>query len=1335
MRWFDNKETNFRSSLIPYALYAINEEVYDEIVCKEDGYYLIKRCGEKPATLGHGEEVYISDGKKIIYPLPISEIKEIKLDFIPPSLLGEFSRLGMAVDSMPIMEGMAKVDRRFIEGREVERGNDFRINKDTLNSNVPMYIKTIYGTEDGIGVMKPNGKYYITIDIYNNFLKVKQIEVCIGDSKLITEEYIKWNNVINKYQLHADGDIEILDIPKIEINLENEEDRIVSNGEFDIDLYIPTRVLRPLEIPSNISIYNKGLKKGVKWNHVIGAESYEVYLDDKLLETTEYNGYVSENEFEGFMKVRALNEFLNSEYTEPFYIKSVPNEPFQSYLDNYVENNEHVFKISFADYSELESLYRIRYSIDGRQEEIIDLPGSEGMGTIYNHIIRIPQINEYFRISVTAVNEIGETEVVEPIVRYIIDQPRWTYRTQSNEVLMEWKHQIDGVVRYKIVMEKDGEVFDDYAPVDVAVGASMRYTTSLSPTSNMKVTIIPIDNLGNNHIHTKPVEMSKNADKTLSPLKLVHNRLSDTEHEFIWDDIYNCENEYEVVYSVSGGETRREIISSETSIGTGRKYRYIFTFEDYGFINIKVRMNWDLGSSEYSNEITVYHIPSSGLPPAYIRRNRVGDNINILWEGQEYVKDYDLLVRRGRDEDKIITVADNSYLYNLPVPTTTSPAGLTAQEKNKWRLIKYPNTKAAGNTPDWDWIEGLTPLEERIVSDHMINETEMFGNQYVGHFTTCLFLDEDYLIETRIKADDRATLWLNGKKVVSGVGGSWTKCNLDLKAGWNTVDVLLLEVGGSDYFVFENGMRLSTHPAIRTMTNEDRFLKASNDRMEFRVRTRFLNGVVSEYTEPMIFTPDATAAGTMGINITPTKTEEIVNTTNVDLGTAEKYDMVTKSSSQVSTWYTPYTRIITRHTMAEFPQEAEIRGTALRTVSPLESSIILKNSNQFIGKYNQLTTTPEEAYVPIGTYIKTMINQPYQVYTEVNKVTIVCIGDSITSGHPGWWAETGTGDIRSQYEYWLDIRLKGQFNIINKGYGSDTTDDILARFDKDVLGYNAQYCIIQGGTNDLYWAMAEASGDKAYLDGKVTQMKNNIEQMVRRCWDNGIVPIVGTLIPRTGATGIYKDALYEYNEWIINFCTGNDNIFYVDFFNAGKEKVPPTPLEDPANPGAMNPIYDGDALYDDYGNLIKQGRGIHPNWEGYRIMGECIPLNIFKTGETGLKLYLDKECTVEETYNDDDKVNPFYRIDIDGVRRGVPKKLIRYVKNVGTNQQLFAAYSYDNYNIDVKFLDENGRRMDYANGLLPASAVARIEMRFDVHKEDSKASVNLYLASREFKVG
>lgn len=68
-------------------------------------------------------------------------------------------------------------------------------------------------------------------------------------------------------------------------------------------------------------------------------------------------------------------------------------------------------------------------------------------------------------------------------------------------------------------------------------------------------------------------------------------------------------------------------------------------------------------------------------------------------------------------------------------------------------------------------------------------------------------------------------------------------------------------------------------------------------------------------------------------------------------------------------------------------------------------------------------------------------------------------------------AETGTGDPQHCYEYWLDRRLKGQYEIINKGYGSDTTDRMLARFDRDVLANSPQYCIIQGGTNDMYMSL------------------------------------------------------------------------------------------------------------------------------------------------------------------------------------------------------------------------------------------------------------------------
>lgn len=103
--------------------------------------------------------------------------------------------------------------------------------------------------------------------------------------------------------------------------------------------------------------------------------------------------------------------------------------------------------------------------------------------------------------------------------------------------------------------------------------------------------------------------------------------------------------------------------------------------------------------------------------------------------------------------------------------------------------------------------------------------------------------------------------------------------------------------------------------------------------------------------------------------------------------------------------------------------------------------------------------------------------------------------------------------------------------------------------------------------------MAESNGDQEALNMKINVMKANITEMAVRCWANGIIPIIGTLIPRTGATGIYKTALYDFNKWIINYATTNNNedhtIYYVDFFNAGKDVVPPTPLEDPNNAGAI----------------------------------------------------------------------------------------------------------------------------------------------------------------------
>lgn len=338
--------------------------------------------------------------------------------------------------------------------------------------------------------------------------------------------------------------------------------------------------------------------------------------------------------------------------------------------------------------------------------------------------------------------------------------------------------------------------------------------------------------------------------------------------------------------------------------------------------------------------------------------------------------------------------------------------------------------------------------------------------------------------------------------------------------------------------------------------------------------------------------------------------------------------------------------------------------------------------------------------------------------------------------HPFYWAETGTGDITASYPYQLSRRLKNQYEVINSGYGSDTTDRCLARFNRDVLSYSPQYCLFQCGTNDLYWAMAESLNNQEALNMKMQVVRDNTMEVVKRCWDAGITPIVGTLIPRTGATGIYKTALFDHNKWIVDWCNkqsaeGRD-IFYVDFFNAGKDVMPPTPLEDPNNAGGMNPIYDGDRLYDSFGNLIKEGRGIHLNPEGYKIMASAVPLSIFQTYDTGLKMYRDAQCTHEDVYNDSDKLNPFYSIEVDNVRRNKTKTVVRYIKNIGRTQVLFSMYGTDLYNMKLEFIGSNGSRGQFANGLLAPNMVCKVTMEVNLESKDSKARFNLHLASREY---
>jgi hypothetical protein len=113
-------------------------------------------------------------------------------------------------------------------------------------------------------------------------------------------------------------------------------------------------------------------------------------------------------------------------------------------------------------------------------------------------------------------------------------------------------------------------------------------------------------------------------------------------------------------------------------------------------------------------------------------------------------------------------------------------------------------------------------------------------------------------------------------------------------------------------------------------------------------------------------------------------------------------------------------------------------------------------------------------------------------------------------------------------------------------------------------------------------------------------------------------------------------------------------------------------------------------------------------------------------------MYQDAQCTIEDPYDDSDAVNPFYTVSIDNVRRNKTKTVVRYVKNIGRTQVLFAMYTTDHYNCTIEFIGSDGSTGQFANGLLAPEMIAKVTMNIDVGNLDSSATFNMHLASREY---
>lgn len=211
---------------------------------------------------------------------------------------------------------------------------------------------------------------------------------------------------------------------------------------------------------------------------------------------------------------------------------------------------------------------------------------------------------------------------------------------------------------------------------------------------------------------------------------------------------------------------------------------------------------------------------------------------------------------------------------------------------------------------------------------------------------------------------------------------------------------------------------------------------------------------------------------------------------------------------------------------------------------------------------------------------------------------IVALGDSITDGH----AATTNGNDR-----WTDVLAQRlhtnadtrDASVLNQGIGGNHLlidglgPNALARFDRDVLAQaGVRYLIVLEGINDLGGVERMGSATRQTHDQIVHRIIGAYQQIIERAHAHDI-KVYGATIMADGSSSYYHpDAASEQDRQEVNAWIREPGNFdaVIDF-----DKV----MADPANPQQLLPAYDS-------------GDHLHPGPQGYRAMGQAIPLSMFQ---------------------------------------------------------------------------------------------------------------------------
>jgi acyl-CoA thioesterase I len=194
--------------------------------------------------------------------------------------------------------------------------------------------------------------------------------------------------------------------------------------------------------------------------------------------------------------------------------------------------------------------------------------------------------------------------------------------------------------------------------------------------------------------------------------------------------------------------------------------------------------------------------------------------------------------------------------------------------------------------------------------------------------------------------------------------------------------------------------------------------------------------------------------------------------------------------------------------------------------------------------------------------------------TAAAMIVIVALGDSTTAGTPAFRSPIeappdGSGNIESQYAFWLASRHP-EWDVLNRGVNGERSDEVRARFARDVVPPNPDVVVILAGVNDVYQGRAAES------------VERELEAMYELASTAKIPVVAASIIPYNTATPDQNARMRAVNAWIRDYA--DRHIAGVTFCDTRAAVAAP----------------------DDPDRLVSSPDDLHPSPDGYKLMADAL---------------------------------------------------------------------------------------------------------------------------------